>query len=207
MIKLFIASFIVFTSIPALADYEIVGIGIAFGQTKNKTFQIQEIIPKAPADRAGLKVGEFILAVDGARVTGMKLDKVANMIKGPEGTSVTLEVATSAETSSTRNVTMLRERIYVKEECLLQGSLNLTLNGYEPHSTPTMVSGWVGTKYIRLNVFGNTVHGFIDGVSIYLRYSSDINMSRQSIEGFIKKHLCQWTGYNGYINGYQSCVK
>lgn len=45
-----------------------------------------------PDDPVGLQPGDVIIAVDGRDVTGESVEAVARMIRGPEGTRVTLEV-------------------------------------------------------------------------------------------------------------------
>lgn len=48
-----------------------------------------------PAYRAGLEPGDVILSIDGKVVEGMELDEATKLMKGPEGTSVTIEVSRS----------------------------------------------------------------------------------------------------------------
>jgi carboxyl-terminal processing protease len=54
--------------------------------------QLQVISPLAgsPAERAGIRSGDVIVSVDGVDTTPLNLDEVANRIRGPRGTSVTL---------------------------------------------------------------------------------------------------------------------
>jgi len=44
----------------------------------------------SPAERAGVQVGDQILAVDGVSVAGQALDAVVQRIRGPAGTPVLL---------------------------------------------------------------------------------------------------------------------
>jgi len=53
---------------------------------------IQSPIPNTPAHAAGLRAGDRILAVDGRSVVGERAGTVAGMIRGPEGTRVTLTI-------------------------------------------------------------------------------------------------------------------
>ncbi len=50
-------------------------------------------MPGAPAARAGLRADDEVVAVDGRAVTGQALDAVTKQVRGPRGTSVTLQVA------------------------------------------------------------------------------------------------------------------
>ena len=48
-----------------------------------------------PADRAGIKVGDVILSVDGRALKGLGPRSVGFLLRGPTGTSTTLEVQSS----------------------------------------------------------------------------------------------------------------
>ena len=49
-------------------------------------------IPDSPADKAGIRAGDEILAIDGESTTGMSLAEAVLKIRGPEGTPVRLRV-------------------------------------------------------------------------------------------------------------------
>ncbi len=53
---------------------------------------VLEVFHDSPAERAGLHAGDTIVGVDGRSVGDMKLDEVIDLVRGPEGTSVTLDV-------------------------------------------------------------------------------------------------------------------
>lgn len=60
-----------------------VGIGITLHQNQeDNSFVIEAVTEKGPADKAGLKVGDRLLAVDGTDVTEMNIDEVVALIKG-----------------------------------------------------------------------------------------------------------------------------
>jgi len=54
---------------------------------------IYEPIPGGPADKAGLKKGDYIIAVDGKSVNGETLEDAIKTIKGKEGTTVNLTIS------------------------------------------------------------------------------------------------------------------
>lgn len=58
---------------------------------------IKSPIKGSPAEAAGLKAGDRILKVDGVDLVGVPSEKAASMIRGQEGTSVTLEVERPSE--------------------------------------------------------------------------------------------------------------
>jgi carboxyl-terminal processing protease len=51
-----------------------------------------EVFKRSPAERAGIEVGETIVAVDGRSIAGLGTDAATALIKGPEGTEVVLGV-------------------------------------------------------------------------------------------------------------------
>ena len=67
-------------------------------------------IPGAPAEEAGIRAGDIILAVDGERIDHLTLIEAVNLIRGPGGTDVTLLVR---HVNSVENVsiTVTRGRI------------------------------------------------------------------------------------------------
>ncbi|MHB0859567.1 MAG: S41 family peptidase [Anaerolineae bacterium] len=94
-----------------LSQGEFEGIG-AEVQAREGQVIIVAPMDNSPALQAGLRPGDVILAVDGQDVTGMPLDQVTGLIKGPAGTSVTLTILTPA-TDSLRDVEIERARIQV----------------------------------------------------------------------------------------------
>lgn len=55
------------------------------------------IMPGTPAEEAGLKVGDIICEVDGTDTLSMDTSEVANLVKGEEGTAVTIKVSRDGE--------------------------------------------------------------------------------------------------------------
>lgn len=69
-----------------------VGIGVQVsGQTND--IVIASIIPGTPAEEAGLRRGDRIVAVDGKTVEGETIDAVVARVRGPEGEQVTLTIS------------------------------------------------------------------------------------------------------------------
>ncbi|TMV62987.1 S41 family peptidase, partial [Thioclava sp. BHET1] len=50
-----------------------------------------------PADKAGLKPGDYIVKVDGKSVSGMTLDQAVDMMRGPVGSDITLSIVRKGE--------------------------------------------------------------------------------------------------------------
>ena len=67
------------------------GIGAELG-IKERQLTIIAPLPDTPAARAGLKAGDKILLIDGKETTEMALDYAVSLIRGQEGTEVTLTI-------------------------------------------------------------------------------------------------------------------
>jgi carboxyl-terminal processing protease len=69
------------------------GIGIYIQQdAKTKQVIITATVPGAPADKAGFKSGDIIVAVNGTNVAGKDSDTIHNLIAGKNGTSVAITI-------------------------------------------------------------------------------------------------------------------
>ena len=75
-----------------LAD-DYVGIGIYMQKNTNyNKVEIISVIKDSPAEKAGIKAGDIILKVDEIEYNADELDNISNKIKGPEGTTLTMEI-------------------------------------------------------------------------------------------------------------------
>ncbi|NNE58847.1 MAG: S41 family peptidase [Hellea sp.] len=69
--------------------------------------KVNYVIPGGPADKQGLKRGEFITAVEGEEIFGKTLDEAVSGMRGLEGDPINVTV--KAEDSTTRELTIVRE--------------------------------------------------------------------------------------------------
>ena len=85
------------------------GIGAEIG---NKDGFLVIIAPLAdtPADKAGLRPGDKILAIDGEDASGISVDKAVNLIRGEKGTEVILTILSEDEVT-TKDITITRGKI------------------------------------------------------------------------------------------------
>jgi carboxyl-terminal processing protease len=87
------------------------GVGMNVEQDK-RGLKVLRVFEKSPAARAGIRRGDFILAVNGRSIAGVNSEIATNRIKGPSGTSVELRVFTPGADRD-RTVKVKRERIEV----------------------------------------------------------------------------------------------
>jgi len=88
------------------------GIGVYIVQDPRNKHILVEPIEGTPAYKAGVKVGDRILRVDGHDVSPMKLEAVERLIRGKIGTVVSIVVQPHAKTE-THRVAITREQILV----------------------------------------------------------------------------------------------
>ncbi|MEN6409882.1 MAG: S41 family peptidase [Anaerolineaceae bacterium] len=110
------------------------GIG-AWVDTSGEFLTIISPMPGSPAEKAGLKPGDEVHAVDGKDMTGMDGSLVLRQILGPAGTDVTLTIVRK-DTPEPFDVTITRAKIEV------------------PTVESKMLDNNIG--YIRISTFGET---------------------------------------------------
>ncbi len=110
------------------------GIGVFIYQLKNGQVILQPI-EGLPAARAGMKGDEVVETIDGSSISGMALDRIERMIRGPEGTGVSITTHPYNKRKPSRRYHITREIIHV------------------PTVHAKMENGY---QYIRLSDFGET---------------------------------------------------
>lgn len=75
-----------------------VGVGITIQvREDNQGFDIVEVVPGGPAEEAGIKAGDVLIAADGQSLKGITIDDTRPLIRGEEGTAVKLMVLRDGE--------------------------------------------------------------------------------------------------------------
>lgn len=75
------------------ANGDAVGIGILMGwDDKQQNIEVYLVYPDSPADKAGIKSGDRIVAINGERVSEIGYDKAAENSKGEKGTRLEVTV-------------------------------------------------------------------------------------------------------------------
>ncbi|MGI6712607.1 MAG: S41 family peptidase [Bacillota bacterium] len=80
-----------FQNFLASLDGKYVGVGMYISKVKDN-IQVSSPMPGSPAEKAGLKSGDIIIKVNGESTKGMSSSEVADKIRGPEGSKVTITV-------------------------------------------------------------------------------------------------------------------
>ena len=87
------------------------GVGSLIRQ-KGDYVRFAEPYKGCPADRAGIKIGDRIIEIDGESAKGMTVDQISRRLKGDPGTEVRLKVARLVD-DSVMNLSLTRERISI----------------------------------------------------------------------------------------------
>lgn len=81
------------------------GIGAQLGQDSNGNLEVIAPITGLPADKAGIKAQDLIASINGESTTGMSVDTAVSKIRGPKGTTVTLQVVRGHKEALTFKIT------------------------------------------------------------------------------------------------------
>ncbi|MDD2542256.1 MAG: S41 family peptidase [Desulfuromonadaceae bacterium] len=85
------------------------GVGIEIRMENGRTIIVAPL-DGSPAQKAGLRSGEVITAVDGKNLIGLNLIQIVKLISGPAGTKVTLTILDPA-TNSSKDIMLIRASI------------------------------------------------------------------------------------------------
>lgn len=87
------------------------GIGAQVGEKEGYPVVVAPL-DGSPAEKAGVQAGDIIVQVNGQPVAGMAIDKIVRMVRGPEGTEVSLTLLHLGQ-SSPVEVTIKRAKVQV----------------------------------------------------------------------------------------------
>jgi carboxyl-terminal processing protease len=85
------------------------GVGLSVIEVP-KGLRVAQVFPRSPAEEAGIEVGDTIVSVEGKSIAGKSSDESTKLIKGPEGTEVTLGLR-DAKSGKTRKLTVTRAEV------------------------------------------------------------------------------------------------
>lgn len=89
------------------------GVGLQIGYDKENRLAAIAPVKGAPADKAGIMPGDVIVKIDGKDSMSMSLPEAANLIRGPKGTTVALEIYHEGD-SKTKTIELKRDTVIVK---------------------------------------------------------------------------------------------
>jgi len=107
------------------------GVGAGLRSVNNQVV-FSDIFENNPAYKAGIKTGDILLSIDGKSMTGKKPDEASDLLRGPKGTKIQVEIQRPFGTKMTFDIT--RDEVVIDDV---------------PHFT--MVGNGVG--YIKLTSF------------------------------------------------------
>ena len=85
------------------------GVGITFTENEDGAFEVLEVNPGSPADKAGVVPQDMILSVDGKTYTDSEV--MASAIRGKKGTEVTLMIYHDGKE---KEIKLIRDKIILK---------------------------------------------------------------------------------------------
>lgn len=122
----------------------LIGIGAVL-QSKDGAAEIKSLVPGGPADKSGgLHVGDMITGVgqglDGEvlPLDGLKLEKIVQMIRGEENTTVRLKIQPADDPSAIRELKIIRAKVEIKDTLAKAELIEL----HKP-DVPPMRVGWI----------------------------------------------------------------
>jgi carboxyl-terminal processing protease len=100
-----------------------VGIGVTIEQTE-AGYRITKVNSNGPAREAGLLPGDVIIAADGQSVIGLTLEEGTDLVRGPEGTQVSITILRAGQTL-TIPITRRTVKTVVATATMLEGNIGL----------------------------------------------------------------------------------
>lgn len=94
------------------APRNIIGVGLMLRQSQGRPLSIMDVVSNTPASQAGLSPGLVIEKIDGAPTEEMNLRQCVDMLRGAEGSTVTLEII-DPKNDTTNSMTLTREKIAI----------------------------------------------------------------------------------------------
>ena len=153
------------------------GIGAELG-VKDKQIIVVAPLDGSPSQKAGLKTGDAILAVDNVSTAGWDLNKAVDKIRGPKGSSVTLTIARKGE-DKTRDIKITRDEITVKSVTAWTKSIK-DIDGINKNAFGGNTDAKVA--YIRLSQFGDNTNQ--EWLPLTNKISNEISTDK-SVKGII----------------------
>jgi carboxyl-terminal processing protease len=106
------------------ASGEFEGIGATIRINADNQLEIVRPFAGQPADKAGVKAGDLVIAVDGESIAGFSVYEAVGVIRGPAGTTVKLTIVRAGEVQPLEiNVTRAKITIPIVQSKMLDGDV------------------------------------------------------------------------------------
>jgi carboxyl-terminal processing protease len=140
------------------------GIGILFDDASGDAFRVAAVTPQGPADRAGVRPGDRVLAVDGAPTAGRSQHSVDDQLRGPVASTVALRLRRPGAARD-RDLRIARAQVFVPTVTMTRdgGVVRLRLASFNRDTTHELIERLAaarrelgpGLKGIVLDLRGN----------------------------------------------------
>ena len=167
------------------------GVGISFG-VRNRFFTVISPMRGTPAADAGIRAGDRIVAVNGEEIQDKPVDEVVSLIRGPEGSEVSLTLQ-RPPSLSLFVVTLTRANIEVpatEREMLQEGIGYLHIIAFNHYTTRDVARdlNWLldqGAQGLILDLRGNSggyVHEGVNVASFFIPEGPVVHVSGRDEE-------------------------
>ncbi len=178
------------------------GVGMEIGE-KDGFLVVIAPLKNTPAERAGIRAGDFIVSIDEVPTDDLSVDDAVELIRGEPGTTVTLELLSEGDTDI-RSVTVTREEIVIPTldtEMRADGIFVISLYNFDaqaPRHFQEAMNEYArsGATKMILDVRGNP-GGFLDvavSIASYFVPSGEV-VVRESMDGRGEEEVHRSKGY------------
>ena len=132
------------------------GIGSELGM-KDKQIIVIAPLTGSPSEKAGIKAGDQIMAVDGQSTSGWSLNQAVDKIRGPKGTSVMLTIIHKDETTP-KDIKITRDTITIKSVDGWVKPVDCPNGKCQAIDTSKATENSNSVVYVRLSQFGDNTN-------------------------------------------------
>lgn len=166
------------------------GIGAVL-QADDEYTKIQSLVPGGPAAKGGqLQVADRIVGVaqegkEIVNVIGWRLDEVVELIRGPKGTNVRLEVipAGSVSEHNTREVVIERNKVVLEEQAAKKDYLTVPASNGQPERRIGVIT--LPAFYIDFDAYNKGDPNYTSTTRDVAKLLHELITSEQGIDGLI----------------------
>lgn len=199
-----------FEALQTMTNGEFSGIGIEI-TAANGAILVISPIDDSPAQKAGIKAGDYIIKINNVAVDGLSITKAMNLMRGEKGTKVTLTVVRKGE-KEPFDVTIVRNNIVLKDvkTKVLNGHYGYIRIADFQEQTGAHVSTAVSKLFTETNnqLYGvildlrNNPGGIVQSATATANVFLDVNKIGAGKYVVYTKGRVPQSQYQGYVTGY-----